>query len=319
MFDPRNMWIGMALCVALFVAYQSFQPTKRVGGEPIAYLRTTVGSETKVTKVYQADCLATKNRLWAKAGDEAQCLAYITPVTQPEGSTAVVFFHGDFPREDMNQKSMLASAHGYLSRATRIAGAYKIPVFVVARPGVMGSTGFHVIGGIRREHEFIASAIEGLKQRYGLRKLVLGGQSGGARLAAQMLASGRSDIACAVMASGAYDIPTRKGGGRMSTNIWGEPSRSYLIPLRSVSEIVQDGARRTFVVGDPRDKRTPFPEQRKWANALQQAGHHAVLLSAEGRGKEFHGLSSLAIRIAGMCATGKDDRAISNVARKAKS
>ena len=164
----------------------------------------------------------------------------------------------------------------------------------------------------------MASALETLKRRHGIDRMVLGGQSGGARVAAQLLVSGRTDIACGVMASGAYGIPGRRGGGRMSTNIWGEPSKSYLIPLRSIEGVLADGKRRLFVVGDPRDKRAEFAEQREWADALRRAGHHAVLLEAPGGGKEFHYRGRVAMEVAGMCASGKSDREIASYVGKLK-
>lgn len=311
------MWIGMAIFAALFLVYKTSLPGIQPDSERVAYLRTTTGSEMQVTKINRNQCLAMKQRLWAESDTEVACIAYLTPVIQPEGKTAVVFFHGDFPKEDQTEKDMAISRRGYEVRASRVAQAHKVPVYVIARPGVMGSTGFHVIGGVRHERALITSAVSQLKQRYGHNRLVLGGQSGGARLSAQLLASGRTDLNCVVMASGAYGIPHAKSGGRMPTNIWGEPSRSYLIPLRSIDDVVTDGGRRLFVVGDLRDKRTPFAEQREWAEALKRAGHHVVLLQARGRGKEFHGLSQAGLRIAGMCAAGESDRAISAYVRRA--
>lgn len=312
MFDPRNIWIGLGLVVAAYLAYSTFQPGEPLGAKGVAYLRTTNGSETSVTRITQGDCEATAQRVWAVADDEVACLAYVASGDAAAGSdrTAIVYFHGDFPTDRQTAEKMAQSRMSYERQTLALAGRAKMPVFVIARPGVMGSTGFHVIGGVHKEHQLVASALETLKRRHGIDRLVLGGQSGGARVAAQLLVSGRTDIACAVMASGAYGIPGRRGGGRMSTNIWGEPSKSYLIPLRSIEGVVQDGKRRLFVVGDPRDKRTAFGEQREWADALGRAGHHSVLLEAPGGGEEFHNLGSVAMEVAGMCASGKSDSEI---------
>jgi pimeloyl-ACP methyl ester carboxylesterase len=311
MFDPRSIWIGMALIAALFLAYTSFKNSSSRDAQRSAYLRERVGSEIDVKKISRDECLGMGQRLWAETKDEVECIAYVKPADQPSGSKAMVFFHGDFASGNQTTSRMTSSRQGYQFRANGIARYYKIPVFVMARPGVMGSTGFHVIGGVRSEHGIMAAALAELKQRYGLDRLVLGGQSGGARLAAQMLASGRDDIDCAVMASGAYDLPRLKGGGRTATNLWGEPSRSFLIPLRSIESVVANRERRLFVLGDPRDQRTPFDEQQRWADMLRQAGHHVVLLQGAGQGKEFHGLSGAGMRVAGMCAVGISDQEIS--------
>lgn len=314
--SPTNMWIAMGLSAALFLAYQSIQPQGPANTEPTAYLRTTDNGKTSVTRITRDQCTAQPERLWAVSQREVACIAYVAPKRQPTGDTAIVFFHGDFSSEDQNVSEMQASRLGYQRRAQRVADRFKVPVYVMGRPGIMGSTGFHVIGGVHEENQLMASALEGLKSRHRIKRLVLGGQSGGARLAAQLLVSGRNDIACAAMASGAYDLPRLKGGGRSATNIWGEPSKSLQIPLRDVGNVVVDGKRRLFIVGDPRDERTPFPEQRRWAEALAQAGHHAVLLEAAGGGKEHHGLSTVGLYIAGLCAAGRSDQEIQEFAQR---
>jgi len=304
------MWIVMAICAALYAAYMTSQPGLPTSAEPTAHLRTNLGGNVSVTPITQSQCIAMPERLWVTSEKDVACLAYVAPKSQPAGNTAIVFFHGDFSQKNQTAARMAASRRSYQFRAQRLASTFSIPVYVIGRPGVMGSTGFHVIGGVRNENQLMASALAELKQRHRIKRLVLGGQSGGARLTAQLLVSGRTDISCAVMASGAYDLPRLKGGGRTATNIWGEPSKSLLVPLRSIDGVVVDGRRRLYIVGDPRDQRTPFPEQRKWAMALQQTGHHAVLLEAAGRGKENHGLSNAALQIAGMCAAGRSDQAI---------
>lgn len=319
MFDPRSIWTVMGFCVAAYLAYTSLQPSIPANAERAAYLRTTVNGKTNVTKISHDECISTKQRLWAEAGDEVECIAYITSKEQPRGDKALVFFHGDFRKDNQTAVKMRGSERGYQRRADLLAEVYKLPVYIIARPGVMGSTGFHVIGGVRAEHRVIAAAITALKQRHGIRHLALAGQSGGARLAAQLLASGRTDIQCAVMASGAYGIPHARRGGRMPTNIWGEPSHSYLIPLRNIDGVSPDPRRRVYVIGDPRDKRTPFPEQREWAEALQNAGHHAVLLTAAGGGEDHHYLSQVSLDVAGMCAADKSDQAIRQYMRNRQS
>ncbi len=312
MLDPRTIWVALGLVVAGYLAYEAISPRQPAPSEAFAYLRTKNGTSTQVTRIDQAACRARDNRLWTEADGDAQCLAYIAADPLPASDTGIVFFHGDFPQARLSAEKMAASRHNYQISANRLAQAFSVPVFVMARPGVMGSTGFHVIGGVRQEHALVSKAIDELKQRHSLRRIVLVGQSGGARLTAQLLASGRDDIACAVMASGAYGIPGRKGGGEMPTNIWGNPSRSYLMPLRNVEHVVADSRRRLYVIGDRRDRRTPFDGQRKWAEALERAGHRVVLLNANAGGKDHHYLSALAMTLTGMCSAGNDDRAIRN-------
>jgi hypothetical protein len=112
------------------------------------------------------------------------------------------------------------------------------------------------------------------------------------------------------MGSGAYGVPLARRGGHITTNIFGEPGRRYLVPLHHADGIASSSDRRAFVIGDPRDERTPFPGQREWAERMQALGHHAVLLEGSAQDPEHHGLSVTALTVAAMCASGKSDQEI---------
>ena len=43
---------------------------------------------------------------------------------------------------------------------------------------------------------------------------------------------------------------------------------------------------------------------------MQALGHHAVLLEGTARDPEHHGLSTTALQVAAMCASGKSDQEI---------
>ena len=80
--------------------------------------------------------------------------------------------------------------------------------------------------------------------------------------------------------------------------------------MHHAESIAFAAARRAFVIGDPRDVRTPFPGQREWAEKMQALGHHAVLLEGAARDPEHHGLSTTALNVAALCAAGKTDQEI---------
>lgn len=116
---------------------------------------------------------------------------------------------------------------------------------------------------------------------------------------------GRRDIARAAMASGAYDVPRLRGGGTSRTNIFGDPGSGYLVPMLKAADIPVIPGRRMFVIGDPRDKIAPFSEQKAWADKLAALGHQVLLIEAQAKDPEFHGLSEKALTAAALCAKGK--------------
>jgi predicted esterase len=305
------MWYVIAAVALVAIGLGSMrQATRPVPAEPVAIVATRDGPRARTETLTRGQCLAQPRRLWVVLEDGAECIAYIAPDSNASGSTAVVFFEGDVPDADMAPQRMSKMVAAYQQHVTEAQTHFGLPFIVVGRPGLMGSSGYHLIGGLRDEGEVMNAAIDGLKQRYGYQRLALAGQSGGARIVAQLLVLGRRDIACAVMGSGAYGVPLAKRGGHIATNIFGEPGRRYLVPLHQAGGIVAASDRRAFVIGDPRDVRTPFPGQREWAEKMQALGHHAVLLEGTARDSEHHGLSATALQVAAMCAGGKSDQEI---------
>ena len=56
------------------------------------------------------------------------------------------------------------------------------------------------------------------------------------------LLADRQDVVCTAMASGGYDLPDLKGGGRLATNIFGDPGKGYLVPMLRMDDIEKTGA-----------------------------------------------------------------------------
>ncbi len=306
---PNQMWIGIGVFAALFAAMRLTQQAPSPLGPEMAAIQVGYGDAAKLELLSRTECQAKPQRLWVIAEGFGECIAYIASSTEASGATAVIFFEGDFP-DDTTAKDDADTVANYQRRSRELAERFAVPVLVVARPGIMGSSGSHIKGGQKQEALAMNAAVDALRQRFGLSRLVLAGQSGGARVAAQLLVLGRTDVACAVLGSGAYDLPTLVGGGSVRTNIFGDAPRRYLVPMQSADEIVRSSGRRVFVIGDPRDTRTPFVQQNAWGEKLQSLGHHAVVMKASGSGPEHHGMNAVALQVAGMCAAGKSDAEI---------
>lgn len=311
MLDANRIWYVIAAVAVLALGLKLIrQPAPDTPAEPVALMTVKDGSGVRTEAITRGQCLTQPRRVWAAVEDGAECIAYVVPEGGMNGETAVVFFEGDASEEDAADEHSRRMLAAYQHRITRAQSQFGLPFIVIGRPGLMGSSGFHLIGGRRDEGEIMSAAIDALKQRYGLRRFALAGQSGGARIVAQLLVLGRRDIVCAAMGSGAYGVPLTKGGGTVRTNIFGEPGRKYLVPMHHADGIFHTADRRAFVIGDPRDQRTPFTGQREWAEKMRSLGHHALLLEAAAQDSEHHGLGATSLHVAGMCASQKGDEQI---------
>ena len=69
-------------------------------------------------------------------------------------------------------------------------------------------------------------------------------------------------------------------------------------------------SRRIFVLGDPTDSRTPFTQQRRFAERVHALGHHATAIEVNGQGELMHSVAHHTLPAAALCARGADDATI---------
>lgn len=306
----QSMWIGIGVLAVLFFGWRSFGPQHETQQEPVAQLNVGSGADARVEKLTRAQCLGLEDRVWTVLPDGVECIAFAASPNIQGASSALLYFGGDISEEQLAGSTQEEARKGNQRRASSIAAQQGVPVVIVGRPGLMGSSGFHLLGGRRDEGQVIDAAVDALKDKLGIRRLALAGQSGGSRIIAQLLVIGRRDIACAAMGAGAYDVPRLRGGGTARTSIFGDPGSGYLVPMLKAGDIPAVPGRRSFVIGDPRDKVAPFNEQKAWADKLAALGHHVQLIEAKAKDSEFHGMSDKAIAAAGMCLSEKSDAEI---------
>jgi pimeloyl-ACP methyl ester carboxylesterase len=310
MLDPKNMWLGMAAIAAVFVGWKVLAPTPAPdNGEPYAVAQVGYGADLRIEKLFRADCKG--DRIWLSHKDGNDCVTVILPPTlrgsDKTAETAIIFIDGDVPDSEQNATGDERMRGTYTRMTETLSAKFGIPLLVVARSGVLGSSGMHAAGGRRDDTVVIDAALDELKRLYGLKRLVMVGQSGGSRMIAQLLVLGRRDIVCGVMGSGAYDVPRLVSGERSRTNIFGEAPRRFLIPMKHAEDVQPVRDRRLFIVGDPRDQTTLFEEQKAWAAKLASLGHHSVLIESENKDEKHHGASRVALEAAGLCAQAKPD------------
>jgi pimeloyl-ACP methyl ester carboxylesterase len=312
----RSVWLGIGIAAVALFGWQAMAPQPPLT-EAVATLNVIEGGKSRMQQVTRRDCVSKPDRVWAVIEGGVECLAYVTAGFPGPGSSvpvAVVYLGGDIPGDQLARANDSGASIRNRNRADAIAKRYGVPVVIVGRPGIMGSTGFHMAGGMRDEAQVLAAAIDALKEKLSIRRLALAGQSGGARVIAQLMAMGRRDIACAAMGSGAYGIPRLKGGGISRTNIFGDPGQRFLVPLREIGSVASDPDRRSFVIADKQDRISLYHEQKSWAEKLTEAGHHAQLIDASATDPDHHGLSTQAVAAAAMCARGGSDADIRKTA-----
>lgn len=248
---------------------------------------------------------------WVEHEQGEECIRYFPGEKIQNAPVVIAQFYGDRDRVmrkpvDQIRNNTRRSQEGYAARQTGRAG---VPVVVVARPGTYGSSGDH---GQRRqpgEYASLNAALDRIKERYGIQRFVLLGHSGGATAAAALLTLGRTDVRCAVISSGAFDLLNR---AEMLREARGRRPRPGLDttglaapydPLDHIQEIAHNPERVVIILGNPKDKVTPFPLQLAFANALEDAGHRVQVHIHPAKGPSYHNLlGNVAIETAGGCA-----------------
>lgn len=241
---------------------------------------------------------------WATGDGAPSCLRYFASAGIDGAELAIVMLHGD--RNRLMGKPPgdipLNTARRRQAMARRHAERLGRPVILLARPGVYGSSGDHRHRRRRAEFTAINQALDLIRLRYNIRRLVLVGHSGGATAAAATLTMGRADVACAVLTSGAYDLVERqqirrKRDGRppLTPEAASRAASRVYDPIQHIDGVRRDPARRIVILGDPDDVVTPYALQLRFANRLADAGHAVTVREVAGKPPEHHDLNSAAV------------------------
>src|SRR5262249_51369003 len=143
------------------------------------------------------------------------------------------------------------------------------PYIEIGRPGAFGSSGNHLRD--RRtawEVDALMQVLDALKERYGFTRLHLLGQSGGGHDVAALVQK-RSDIGCAVIASGSTSVRTLQSdrGGK-----GGSLKPGTYDPIDFTDKMRHLPGRRLIVLSDPDDKIVSFHSQREFVERVKAKG-----------------------------------------------
>lgn len=266
---------------------------------------------------WQADrqrCPVSDGAVWADYPQGEECIRYFIGGDVEGAPLAIVMLRGDrdflmnLPPEEITANTA-QEQQALADEAARRAG---LPVLLVSRPGTYGSSGDH--GHRRQESEFLAldAALDLLRARHGIGRLVLLGHSGGATAVAALLTLGRTDVACAVMTSGAFSLLERARMVREQNGMEPRPGLDLTglpepyDPLEHVDGIAHDPERTMILIGNLNDKVTPFSLQIKFARAVRRAGHKVRMATYPARPPKFHNLGdTIGLTVAARCARGE--------------
>jgi dienelactone hydrolase len=232
----------------------------------------------------EAGCRALPDGIWVDIGHRRECLRYAAGGTGRPARTAIVHFPGDPAgvayrfagnKVEVDQVSEVYEQNPGTRRlsaevlADATGGA--APVFLMARPGMHGSSGDHA----RDRHTLdevllLDAALDELKRRHGVQDFALAGFSSGGAIVASLLAR-RSDIRCAVIASAPLDLTAfhRRQDGAVPDH-FAMRNGQLADPMRSVGSIRSDAA--VFVIGDTRDRSVPHAAWKAWEAAARRQG-----------------------------------------------
>lgn len=285
----------------------------------------------------KAECDATPNAVWVTASwvekglfseskeTTTECIRYFPSDNAIGAKTATFWYHGDVmevrgkgnsetnPGYDANNyKAQVAIAN----RDTRENG---IPFVIIARLGTYGSTGnTNTHRHSKKEIEVMRAATDAVKAAFGYERINAAGLSGGATFVGSLLTSGRTDLDCVAIGSGAVSYKTRM---KTSKKILDQHIRSgydttglslddVYDPLDDLKKIAADPKRRIFMLSGKLDEAVSYESQKEFADKANAAGIPIMLIDVEGFGAEKHGTTFQSTRTIGRCVAGLDDDTI---------
>jgi hypothetical protein len=282
-----------------------------VGKKPTSIYKTELAAEGKS----QALCESVHSRIYVANAYGSECVSYFVTQGYEAKRDAVIVFDGDVSEERYIDPQTMQSTMAKAQKALQSwANRLKVRYVMVSRLGVLGSSGNHGERRRPREAQIMNSAIDILKTRLGINRFALAGQSGGSTISAALLALGRKDIACAALGSGAFELldleyKRLRANGRMVSKM--ALANAIYDPSSHVANIPADMSRRIFIIGDTTEKR--------YAEALQAAGHHALLIPIEAIGDLDHSAMAYVVPTAGGCLRGTpDDKLVIANAKKSR-
>lgn len=249
-------------------------------------------------KAISSNCPITADEVWVKYDGGVDCIRYFAGGNMQNAPLVVVVFLGDrvpfIKRDPETIPANTATAQRKIAQKFSIRTG--LPVVIVARPGTYGSSGNHYNRRQRAEFLALNATLDRLRQQYNIGQFILAGHSGGATAASALLTLGHTDIRCAILTSGAWDLLNRAEVLRKERGERSDAGKDItgLVnpydPLYHVDNIPPDPQRQILIIGNLQDQITPFELQVKFARALRDKHHRVALIETPAYPPEYHNL-----------------------------
>jgi pimeloyl-ACP methyl ester carboxylesterase len=307
---------GPAAHLAVLLAFGSaIAPAHAATQAPATKFGPVLVAESKSKSL----CESAPDRVFVKYKLGSECIAYYVTSGFEDHTKAVLFFDGDASAKDYadaaGREAQLKFKHKLMDTW---AAKMQVRYVYVSRVGLNGSSGDHALRRLPNETMVMDAAVDILKQRLGLTTIVIAGQSGGSTIAASLLTRGRTDIACAVLGSGAYELAAleyefRTAHGQKITKE--AIAKTVYDPSEHVDGIRPDPNRRIFILGDAADQTTAVDQQIRFTDEVEAAGHHVRFAFINAGGEHDHAAFRVTIPAAGACLNGMSDDRIMKAVR----
>jgi len=263
-------------------------------------------------------CADIADSFWVDVDGKGDCIRFYSAGWGQQNETAIVYFPGDAILRNTKAVRFIGETYLEKSPASVLAemrdwnAEAGVPVSLMARPGLYGSSGDHNQRRYKREVDLMDNALDQLKARYSIRRFILAGQSGGGHIVASLL-NRRTDIEAAVISSGLLAV-------KRVTEIW-DRRRSvpgallhdidaFLDPIDGVQSISKDPPPAIWILSDPEDQVIPFSTQLFYVRKLKAAGFRPYHIYARSEDRQHHGLFRQAQLTSSLIARGQAPRQI---------
>lgn len=260
----------------------------------------------------QQQCATKPLTIWVNSPKGGFCIRYYLSTSGGDGTMPTVFLQGDqFGRanlksgrfESVPQQTKDTNTDHLQRMADAFSNKTGGPAIYLARIGVDGSSGHHIVRHSELELRVLNAALDTIKAMRGYTGFHLAGQSGGGTLVGGLLGL-RSDIGCAVPGSGRL-AALRTGRQPAQT----DPGKIWFDPVAFVPAIARSRAR-ILVITDPEDKKVPETNQTAFVEQLRSVGGRAEQFFVQAIDEHRHGTVAYQITAVAGCIKGAPSQAI---------